>query len=197
MSLHWDCKKCYINQLCLIGINTVSCWCRIFGTHLHLLIFDQAILSPLTCPRQNISSVKKKQRVPVSVYYVNILSFKTTCGKQMQEIFTREHHGCSYSMWGQKLEKTCCYTEHLLKQYILQNNFLYISDPPLNVLNWISFRPYFTKNWIFPKIWATHFSCFCWQPMEIVSKHQNYLKTSIQKISKASCGTIQAFFIVS
>ncbi len=141
--------------------------------HLHLLIFDQAILSPLTCPRQNISSVKKKQRVPVSVYYVNILSFKTTCGKQMQEIFTREYHGCSYSMWGQKLEKTCCYTEHLLKQYLLQNNFLYISDSPLNVLNWrlfFSFQRYFTKNWIFPKIWATHFSCFCWQPMEIVSK---------------------------
>ncbi len=47
-----------------------------------------------------------------------------------------------------------------------------------------------TLNRAFPKMPASHFSCFCWQPIEKhFLKHQSNLKTSIH----TCCGTIQVF----
>ncbi len=88
----------------------------------------------------------------------------------------------------------CC--DHELKQILcdLQQYFSiklflvyhFLIRRCLELRNYVfSFQCYSMVNGSFPIMRATHISCLCWQPLEIqFQKHQNHLKTSIQKSQK-------------
>ncbi len=120
--------------------------------------------------------------------------------QQNKVIFTlegsllKEPHSWTFSFFWRMLNFFTTLTSWMPQiLYLCIRSFTFLSLKNI----FFSFQRSSTVHVFFPKMWATHFSCICWQPTEIQFQNIKTIKKHLLRLSTGLRGIIQVFFIVS